>query len=105
MNELYSSRRRLTGIPEINPTEGYIPPNVSGQTSSETENVSKPDNTINTLLKLIAAAKSLKGEPKTDIGQNALLKSPVTKPSPSTENLQVPTAEPEVIPISPETTP
>jgi hypothetical protein len=72
MNGLYSLRRKYT---ERDPMEGPLFPNIPGPplpVSPKAEEVSQPDNTMNTLLKLINVAQALRGQP-TKTGQNVLL--------------------------------
>jgi len=95
------------GIPD--PMEGPVFPNTPPPPHAGTENVSQPenapDNTMNTLLKLITTVQALKGQggqATTDTGANWLLRKPPV--SSDRWRLQVPEIEPVVAPGLPETT-
>lgn len=93
MNGLYSLRHKFTGIEEP------LFPNIQGgQPLPKTEDVPKPDNTVDTLLKLLTNTQE---QPKPDIGENVLLKKYATSPGYSpdiTERTQL-QGNPEVSPV------
>ncbi len=75
MNELYNLRRKVRGLPEKDPTEGPIYPNVLDQAHLETGNVSQDENVNNSLLNLFRVTQALKGgeQIQPDRGSNVLL--------------------------------